>query len=847
MKMLIKAGRTCLSSAVFAGLALILASCKTPFSDKLTQIDWTGAPLAGTISVSQPKMYRRESLINERRLDAEWIGGLFRDFSKVEFQPEMVRELEQITTFAAALGLNFDPARGAEYRRESETDAIRHEIDVVKLRLQLDQLTRDAELLRSRFAAQTEPSAPKPGDGDKGGTPGAGNDTPPPPASQAQMEAAIVQLKAAIDRFSQNLGTRLDATAADIKSAQGTVSPGDKFRDQLALRDLWKAALNSASLDDLHDFNGSALIRLNFQAMALPRQEGMRAPGVIQMTIRPPPDNAPEWDSLYRNWLDHINGRLNRLTDKGWEQDPELTALADSDLFTLIAFYFPRAGGAVASGIGSGADCAGYAVRSTERDAHCDKLEFAVPRFIGGSDQEGAYSTLEDYLGDFAPYPNAQAERAATSEIHGKILASAGRLVKDCGAPIEISLRTPTVDAAQFDAADVLHALRRARVRVVAGDEIARVERAVRRSLGPRAAPMVHGSATSRLYATQTAQARFLLRTFENVAYRRCPLARRMAFRNALPKLYLPPRFDELLREAPRIAVYEIGPRELVQRISSVSRIANNLSLALSLAAAAPRTGLGASAASNYSRQAIGKAATFERIPSLIGYAEGGNAGAGNTFGWVLMPRAAFDPRGDIELEQGPRTMDLAVDLSLPVWWPYFELATATGWGESAGGGAALRQSAPTRVPMRPNYADFEQLTVKLQRDAQSQVRFDDPTFKGQSVDACRTTTLYVRGAQLWRASAAVIGGHRLPDSALVVAPDMSGVLLTVPALAGLVRTNDGAPPLLSLSVFTRDGEAAGTVGYAVPPQSGCPPAPKTAAAPVAPATPAAPAAPAVP
>ncbi|WP_312517606.1 hypothetical protein [Massilia sp.] len=843
MDQLSKAGSTRWRILALVGLALLLASCKTPFSNRLSQIDWAGSRIAGTIAVSQPKMYRRESLINERRRDVGWIEGMLdpAEFAKVKFDPEMQREIEQITAFAAAIGLSFDPARGAEYRRESETDAIQHKIDVLELQLQLDQLIRDAELMRARFAAQTEPSDRKPGDGAKapdGAKPqeaGAADAALPP-----QLNLAIDQLKAAIVKFTDGLATRLDASASDVKRATSAVNPNDQFRDKLAYRDLLKSALNTASLDDLHDFGGSALIRLNFQAVVLPERDRSRRPGVVQMTIKPPPPDAPDWDILYRRWLDHINQRLNRATGDGWGQDPELVALSDSDLFTLIDYYFPRpnpqpgpalknrptAGDSNArpDAIANSA-CDGYAVRTAQREQACAKLVFAVPRFVGGTTQEGAYSSLDNYLRSFQPYASAQAQYDATVGIHAKIPGAAPRLVKDCHLPV-LPPKTPAAPSEPDDADDVLHAIRRAQQRVVAADEIARVERAAQHILGQAGVAAGYGTGQARLIAAQASEARFLLRTFEDTAYRACSRQQRIAFRNHLPRLYRPRPFEEIVSEQSRIAVYEIGPRELVQQISSVSRVANNLSLALSLAAAAPRTGASASAAANYSRQAIGKSATFERIPSLIGY-----AAQDNRFGWVIMPRAVFDPKGDILLEQEPRTMDLAVDLSIPAWWPYFDLVTATGWGPDAaaidGGAPRLDPGGSMRVPMKANYADFEQMTVRMQRGAQLQIQIDDPTLKGQHVSACRVTTLYVRGAHLWRASAAVIGGHRLANNQLDVAPDMSGILLTVPALAGLTPV-DGVLPL---SIYTRDGEATGSVAYVAEPQPGiCPALAKVAA-----------------
>src|SRR5215207_8126950 len=90
--------------------ALALAACSTPYADRLSAIDWTAQPSAGTITVSQPRLYRRASLINERRLDVDWLNQLLDGSKTIDFKPEIAREVEQITTFAAALGLSFDPA-----------------------------------------------------------------------------------------------------------------------------------------------------------------------------------------------------------------------------------------------------------------------------------------------------------------------------------------------------------------------------------------------------------------------------------------------------------------------------------------------------------------------------------------------------------------------------------------------------------------------------------------------------------------------------------------------------------------------------------------------------------------
>jgi len=816
------------SCLALLGLSACLASCKTPFSGRLTQVDWWGQAGAGTISVSQPKMYRRESLIDERRKDVEWIDGLLSDSKTQVFSPEIVRELELITSFSAALGLTFNPESGVNYRRETETGDIQQQIDVLELQVQLDQLTRDAELLRSGFAAQTEPSPGKPAADAKSPGTGAGTGASPTPAEQAQLSAAIAELKAAINDMKEYLGTQPGKEGAEIKLTKSTVNPSDLFRDKLAYRDLLKAAKNSASLDDLHDFDGAALIRLNFQAMAVPDRAQSRVPGVVQMRVVPPERDQTYFTAIYRGWLDHINTKINRAKSDSWHQDEELLALTDSDLFTLLAYYYPKTPLAGQAASGSTA-CVGIAFPGPKEDANCARLLFAVPRFVGASLQERAYQSIDQYFDSFLTDVTVRKKSDDWATLHGKILTSGASLARDCGLPSGTDPYAPPTDAD-----DVWNAVRGAQVPVVIGDELARVERAARRLLVRRGLAPAGSVESSRRFKEQVSTARLVLRTFEDAAYERCKKEARLNFRNALPALYVPQSFEAILGQENRVAVYEIGPREQVQQMSSVSRVANSLSLALSLAAAAPRTGLGAAASGGYTRRAMGRAATLERIPGLIGY-----AALDNTFGWVVMPRAVFDPDGDIVLEQGPRTMDLTVDLSIPAWWTHFTLETTTGWAPDVAsitaGTVSTHSVRMTPVPMKPNYADFEQITLKMQRGVASPIQFDDPLFAGQAVSACQTSRLHVRGARLWRASAVTVGGHPLAETQLVVAPDMSGILLTVPPLGRMVTA--GADSRLALSVFTRDGEATGSVSYIpAPQQGGCTPAPDTVVTEPAPA-----------
>jgi hypothetical protein len=251
---------------------------------------------------------------------------------KAIFEPELVRETEQIKQMAVALGLSFNPADAVNYRRDTHTGEIQQQIEELRLQIMLDQLRRDANLISAGFPAQTMPV-----NADLGKL-----DSSVKAATSPAQAAAAGKLLEAIDTVKAELTTRLGADSKPAVKANATVNPADLFRDRSAFRDLLKSASNAASLDDLHDLGGSALIRLNFQAMVLPDRERTRALGVVQMTVLPPEFTDENVESVYRSWLDHVNSKLNRLDDVNWALDSDLLFSKAADNFDLVTYQFAQ-------------------------------------------------------------------------------------------------------------------------------------------------------------------------------------------------------------------------------------------------------------------------------------------------------------------------------------------------------------------------------------------------------------------------------------------------------------------------------------------------------------------------
>jgi len=782
-------------------------------------------------------MYRREALIDERRKDIEWIDKLIEDSKTVAIKPEINREIETITAISAALGLKFDPTAALSYRRANETGEIKQEIDTLKLQLQLDQLKRDAALAREKFEAQTDPV-----NADLGKlSSDAGAAAPAGISATDQLKAAIERLATATYDFNKEVkATAVAATA---------ISPLDDFRDRQAYRDTLKAARNAASLDELHDLRGSALLRLNFQATAIPDAKKSRIAGVVQMRVIPPEPGSALRNRFYRGWLDYVNRRVN-LSDGngGFTTDAALLQGGVTDNFEQVYFIYPPTPGVAAT-----AHCHGIVSASDlSKFTTCGTLSFVAPQQSSRAPGAKAFMTFTADTALMLANSDA-AETASELQRRMWVTSNSTQLFAGCRY-----VDLPFMQDQQGNPAPAYRlqqALRNARSRMIAGDHYIALDRIARDRLKVSKIDPGIDPNLARI-RERTAQAGILVETFRGAAVRYlatvpggCPANALSEMDRDDPEIYLTPWAQQVLwGDDARVAIYEIGPREQTQQMSTVARSANSLSLALSVAASAPSSGVAADAAAGYSRQAMGRAEALERIPTVVGYSVGGL----KTFGWVLGPKATVDPKGSIKLEQGLRAYDLTVDLSVPGWWPDFQLETLTAWAprrselsngkvqtqvlrdEKGNTHSSIIASRKVRVPMLSNDADYSGFTQLLASGGFDPRREAGFKFDGglglQKVSACRASTIVLKGPLLWRATTVIVGGVKINGSSLSILPDMSGIMVDVPALDDKIV---GTGTTTHVNVLTPYGNPDGIeIAYEAAPTDGCKKADKTDAKP---------------
>lgn len=723
-----------------------LAACSTPYGT-LVLPDYGAPQKSATILVSDPKLYRRESLIEERREEIAYLNTLMKASETIAFTPEIVREVELIRALSLSLGVGSNPAAGEANRHAEAVADLRNEIALTKLQLELAQLRRDAELVRAGFDTQGSPV--------NTGLGTLSDDTNPAiqPVTAADAEAVITRINALQD----SLANRLASTVPGPRAVTITANPIDVFRDRAAYRALLTTARNAASLDELHDSGGNALARLTFQATILPDREGKhdRALGLVDMELSSQSLDDEALKTIYQAWIAYLNS-------------PAASASSDvlrlehrGNLFSTLYLHRPAADSASSS----------CTLLNTVPKDGCNYLRLILPKLIDPSSMQpfdaNAWNLWVTLINDGDI--ETRLDNGTTALIQMPLLVVSGLVDSQC------QLRNPETGQSNLDL--VINAVQAAQ-------------------LLPAVIPTL-------IDALQDSKARPDELTKWIQLHRKAIGLIGLVGARACSETSLdtpdptsvPDDFAVAVKTAAtRIRVYDVGPREQVQQLSTTARAADAVSLAAAISAQDVSRGKGLSAAAGYSRRAMGKVEQIERNPLIVGYASAGSSLADQTnsagFGWVLGPRAGLDTKDEqVALRQTARVHDLSVDISFPGWMPTFDLTVRTvlapAWGslsmycnDNCGTGEKLKDRI-IEVRTQPTAADQASLTSLLA--GTSLVR--RPTLRTiipSRIKGCEATVLRVEGNHLWRATAVLLGPHRLEGSAIRVLPDLAGVMVEV-------------------------------------------------------------------
>ena len=810
-------------------IALTITSCRDPYAQKFARLNYSGEQKPAAIKISDPQLYKREALINERRDEMEYLNSLMRESRTQSFEPELIRELEAISAFSAQLGVKFDPAAAITYRRGVELGDLQQEIQTTKLQMQLAQLKRDLELLKEKLPGQTAPSAPS----DDSGSNKASNPSAVTPPSTQDMSAAITRLDQLMTNVTKFLATKSEA----LGKTGATASPRDQFLDRQAYRSEIRDALNATSLDELHDYHGNSLYRMQFRATMLPGSE-LNALGVLRMRLMPPevedgkPDNDEVLESLYLKWLGYVTSRLNLVGSDGEIRANQalLQLGATGDYFGILEYQVPKSqNNACSKGIALGIPDA----------TNCHIIRIALPpvttrdlkenyRFVGSEEGSSEEVTIrsafvewislirknlkEDNKLLLEEYFHLLPDRCETFSIEKDVWGLNFPNRKILGIA-KLALESVSIGIQSIAYQSELGVLpRKDRERIISSMTD------ITSDLGKKLGRFLPESREffAALRKINPRCARFLPDPEKT---------RRLV--GGVPPDFVAALFDKSanrFKAKGRVSVYAASPIELAQKVSSVARAANALEFAAAATAVLPAKGVGASGALGYTRSVKGKVDALERVPLVIGFSEANQAGTEPSpnagFGWLLGPKVVLNSETkELELEHHVEPYSLTADISMPGWWPYVDLSVQSAWTpnwrDNSGDildGKKVNEKV-VRVPMRHNRSDMDAITdLLVARFTGERIEIPEiERIEPEVVSICaNNVTFLIRGSNIWRETKVYLSGQQ--GTNVMVLPDMAGIEVTfniqnLPQRSSVV-------PTAQVAVWTRNGVATAEIKF---------------------------------
>lgn len=721
---------------VFA--ALLLTSCvSNPYALRISDVDESGPQRNAVILVSDPQIYARESLINDRRREAAYLEEQLKLSETAVFTPQINRELRAISSVGLSFSGGFDPASGRQYRDQTEDRAFADEITEAQREIQLLQLEQQLQALKNKDASDFGEPAPTNEqiaalekriedqnskistlEGKIGTLEG-----------DESRRTLLEDLRARRDDDSKRLERQLPA-AGQVATSGIIPDPRDLFRDRQSFRNELRAALAEAQLDDAHDLNGNALYRLQLRTTVLPGDKKAKY-GVARFTVNPPELTAEDLTTLYRTWLGHLNYRAHqaaasilRNSEQVAPQQPAFVAYSGGAVGRGYSIYTLGLEKEVASAGGiedlnrkiqnslqrnppprpNGLD--GGGTENSNNVSSANSISVALPsgldeslilNFLSRDD----YNSAIDYINEY---------RLALQEARAVSCTTAPELRKRFLTKIE---PTPLVYDYVFSALiNAQQAYNQERTQFSALDRLV-----IRVTVDGQRRVESLSNAIETINRWPRAEGGQLRDCNDyNVPYEFVS----SDFRRGLNVTDVSNNQSRFRLDSSRTYAFATSPIETVQQVSSLASALSTFEAGLALNGSLPQSGTSLGGAANFANAAQGRISALERQPTVVGFSDravvtetgcegesacvasaDGDASAIKTgqasrpaqkpvkteqmaqFGWVFGPKVTVDARRKrLLLEHVPKTYQSTADIAVPGWWPFLELETETAWIE---------------------------------------------------------------------------------------------------------------------------------------------------------------------
>lgn len=740
-------------------LSIVLASCSTPFAAGVNDYDFTQNQEKASVLFSDPQVYSRETLVNDRRIEIQFLNDQLKASEKATFAPQLKRDLQTLSTFVSQLDLNSDPAAGNQYSRDQQKADLQQQVDLLtaqkalvcanqallieQRRLEALQNNRAAPSQPTTPASDTQATLPTSCSAAPAGSSGGASQSSQQPATPDSLQAvrdALKSARALLDDLNKSASTHVASTEQ---------TPQEQFRDRQTFREEIRAALADVNLDDGHDIDGNALYRLQFRATVLPGEHpGQFAIG--RMTISPPQMTSAEVATLYFSWLSYINKEINRRAarDSFFEDDAqadthrfayELKMLgAYSGMFDTLDFKADTVGPIVAQ-IAMPPDVALYARRviGCENEAPAALKNYLLSEAEGGAikgEGRADCTTRETMiqvstpklLDDLRALGRPEGQSCPTVEEKEKLSAIESEYQKPVRYPSMVLAATSAAASGGVSASDPQND----RLIGVAKTFRAELDRALREAEAQ--AEDISDQVRNRFAgcaALNEVLAPFT-QTFDTLYSERPDIligAPLKLFKRAIANPDVGADAAGKITPRGQLEAFFARPIDQSQRVSTLQSASNAVDLALAMRSQISGGGIFGSFGANYVRQAAGRIDTVERSPIVVGFNDrtqpcvearqskrAGVSGASEAFctvptypqaGWVFGPTLMPGSKGDtLERRQVVVNHSVSTDISIPGWWPRAGIKAETVWvGDWAAGigGDPFDNSSNRRVATR--------------------------------------------------------------------------------------------------------------------------------------------------
>src|SRR5258706_11522804 len=130
--------RHLLAALACVGLSSCLGPAPRPLVNESMDADSASAP--SRIAFSYPQVFSRESLINDRIREGDYLDEMLAKSVDEQFVPQLRRDISTISSLAGQLGISFSPAAKIDFQRQQQLDDLRQEIEQTKLRADLQRV-----------------------------------------------------------------------------------------------------------------------------------------------------------------------------------------------------------------------------------------------------------------------------------------------------------------------------------------------------------------------------------------------------------------------------------------------------------------------------------------------------------------------------------------------------------------------------------------------------------------------------------------------------------------------------------------------------------------------------------